>query len=87
MSTKEEFQQASIDIKSLSSKPSNEDLLALYALFKQGNQGQVTGSRPGMMNLVGRAKYDAWKALGTMPEADAQLKYIAKVKELITADS
>lgn len=38
----------------------NDTMLELYALFKQATQGDVSGARPGMMDLRGRAKYDAW---------------------------
>ena len=38
----------------------NDTMLELYALYKQATTGDVTGDRPGMMDLRGRAKYDAW---------------------------
>jgi len=38
----------------------NDTMLELYALYKQATTGDVTGTRPGMMDLRGRAKYDAW---------------------------
>ncbi len=38
----------------------NDTMLELYALFKQATQGDATGARPGMMDLRGRAKFDAW---------------------------
>ena len=47
-------------VKKLTSTPSPDELLELYALFKQGTKGDVTGSRPGMLDFKGRAKYDAW---------------------------
>ncbi len=60
---KAQFEQAQKDVKTLTKKPSNDDLLTLYSLFKQGSSGDVTGSRPGMLDMVGRAKYDAWAGL------------------------
>jgi diazepam-binding inhibitor (GABA receptor modulator, acyl-CoA-binding protein) len=39
---------------------SNDILLALYAFYKQATAGDVHGDRPGMLDLKGRAKYDAW---------------------------
>ena len=36
--------------------------LALYALFKQGSEGDITTSRPGMLDFKGKAKWDAWEA-------------------------
>jgi len=77
------FEQAQKDVKTLTKKPSNEDLLTLYSLFKQGASGDVAGARPGMLDMVGRAKYDAWAKLkGTQPDAAMQ-KYIDKVKALL----
>lgn len=77
------FEQAQKDVKTLTRKPSNEDLLTLYSLFKQGASGDVSGTRPGMLDMVGRAKYDAWAKLkGTTPDVAMQ-KYVDKVKALL----
>jgi acyl-CoA-binding protein len=55
-----EFEAAQRRVKELTSAPSNDDLLELYALYKQATAGDVAGSRPGMMDFKGRAKWDAW---------------------------
>ena len=79
---KAQFEQAQKDVVKLSKKPGNEDMLALYSHFKQATIGDVTGTRPGMLAVVDRAKFDAWAKLkGT--KADAAMQgYVAKVKEL-----
>ena len=77
------FEQAQQDVKTLTERPSNDDLLTLYAHFKQGTDGDVSGKRPGMLDMVGRAKYDAWAGLKGMSVEDAMQKYIAKVSELL----
>jgi len=70
------FQSAQEEVKSLSSRPSNEDLLELYALFKQGTKGDASGKRPGMLDMKGRAKFDSWSSKkGTSKEA-AQQQYV-----------
>ncbi|WP_029921280.1 acyl-CoA-binding protein [Nevskia soli] len=80
---KAQFEKAQADVKTLTKRPGNEDMLTLYALFKQGSQGDVSGSRPGMLDMVGRAKFDAWTKLkGTGKDAALQ-KYIDKVAELL----
>lgn len=56
--------------------------LQLYSFFKQATEGPVKGDRPGMFNLIERAKYDAWAALGNMSKDDAQKKYIDVVKDV-----
>ncbi len=80
---KAQFAQAQKDVKSLTKRPSNEDLLALYSLFKQGSEGDATGSRPGMLDMVGRAKFDAWAKLKGTAQDAAMKQYIAKVKALL----
>ena len=56
MADKAQFEQAQKDVKTLSKKPDNDDLLFLYAHYKQGSAGDVSGKRPGMLDMVGRAK-------------------------------
>jgi acyl-CoA-binding protein len=57
----------------------NDVMLDLYALYKQATTGDVSGSRPGMLDVKGRAKYDAWaKQKGTSKDA-AMEAYIALV--------
>ena len=76
------FEDAQKRVKQLSKSPSNDDLLELYALYKQATAGDVSGSRPGMLDLKGRAKYDAWaKTKGTSKDA-AMSKYVALVDRL-----
>lgn len=80
---KAQFEQAQKDVKTLRKRPGNDDMLALYSLFKQGNEGDVSGSRPGMLDMVGRAKYDAWAKLKGKSKDEAMKAYVAKVKELL----
>ena len=79
----EKFQQAAVDVKTLTSRPSNEDMLALYANFKQASSGDVSGKRPGMLDIVGRAKYDAWADLKGVSSDDAKQTYIDTVNRLL----
>lgn len=65
---------------------SNETKLAFYALFKQASTGPLDekkNKRPGMFDLVARAKYDAWKKLGQMSKTDAMKAYM----DTLTAQS
>ncbi|WP_432991579.1 acyl-CoA-binding protein [Dactylosporangium sp. CA-233914] len=82
MSVTEEFEQAQADVQGLAARPGNDVLLRLYALYKQGTLGDAGGSRPGIFDVTGRAKYDAWKALaGTEPQ-QAQRQYVDLVRQL-----
>jgi carboxylesterase len=60
----------------------NDALLDLYALYKQATSGDVGGSRPGMLDLKGRAKYDAWTKRKGMTRPAAMEAYIAMVEKL-----
>ena len=82
MSLQEQFTQAQQDSKNLSERPDNMTLLKIYALFKQGSVGDVSGERPGMTDFVNRAKYDAWAALKGTSQEDAQQQYIDLIEEL-----
>ncbi|NUR72382.1 MAG: acyl-CoA-binding protein [Hamadaea sp.] len=78
----DEFAQAQADVKQLPTRPGNDVLLQLYALYKQGSQGDATGKRPGVFDLVGRAKFDAWSELAGTDPAEAQARYVELVKKL-----
>ncbi len=84
---KAEFEQAQQDVETLSQRPSNDDLLGLYAYFKQATVGDVQGKRPGFTDFKGRAKYDAWAKLEGIGEEDAMRGYVGKVNSLLDADS
>jgi acyl-CoA-binding protein len=82
MSLQDQFAQAQIDSKNLPERPDNMTLLKIYALFKQGSSGDVTGERPGMTDFVGRAKYDAWEQLKGTSQEEAMQQYIDLIEEL-----
>jgi acyl-CoA-binding protein len=76
------FEDAQVRVKQLAKTPSTDDLLELYALYKQATAGDVSGSRPGMLDMKGRAKFDAWsKKKGTNKDG-AMTKYVALVDRL-----
>lgn len=82
MSLQEQFAQAQAESKTLPERPDNMTLLKIYALYKQGASGDVTGERPGMTDFVNRAKYDAWAALKGTSQEDAMQQYIDLIEEL-----
>jgi diazepam-binding inhibitor (GABA receptor modulator, acyl-CoA-binding protein) len=83
MNLDEQFEQAVSKSKEMTRRPSNEELLKLYALFKQGSEGDVTGERPGGFDFKGIAKYDAWAELKGKTQDKAKEEYIAFVNELL----
>jgi pimeloyl-ACP methyl ester carboxylesterase/acyl-CoA-binding protein len=63
-------------------KPSNEMKLKMYALYRQARDGDADGKRPGMMDIVGRFKYDAWADLKGMAREEAMRRYADEVDSL-----
>jgi carboxylesterase len=61
---------------------SNDQLLELYALYKQATVGDASGSRPGMLDVRGRAKYDAWAKKKGQSKDAAMTAYVALVDKL-----
>jgi acyl-CoA-binding protein len=77
-----EFDQAVADSKNLPERPGNMTLLKIYALFKQASIGDAQGERPGLTDMVARAKYDSWNALRGTPQQEAMRQYIDLIAEL-----
>ena len=76
------FEQAAKDVHALADRPDNETLLRLYALYKQGAEGDVSGPKPGFFDFVGTAKYEAWAKLTGTSQDEAMQKYVDLVKKL-----
>jgi diazepam-binding inhibitor (GABA receptor modulator, acyl-CoA-binding protein) len=70
------FQQAQDKINNLDDRPDNATSLRLYALYKQATMGDASGGRPPAMDMIRRAKYDAWAAVKGMSTDDAMQEYI-----------
>jgi diazepam-binding inhibitor (GABA receptor modulating acyl-CoA-binding protein) len=82
MDLQQEFETAVAKSKELTKRPSNEELLTLYALFKQASEGDVSGDRPGGFDFKAIAKYDAWAELKGKSKTDAMTEYIAFMDKL-----
>ena len=76
------FEKAADDVKGLDERPDSNTLLKLYALYKQGSAGDVTGTRPGFTDFTGRAKYDAWAQVKGTSQDDAKQQYVELVDDL-----
>ena len=79
---KQTFEDTADYIKNADSnfEPSNDLKLEMYALYKQVTEGDVNGKKPGMMDLVGKAKYAAWKKVKGTSSEEAMQTYIHKVE-------
>ena len=83
MDINESFTSALQKINTLDTRPSNENLLKLYGLYKQATVGDVEGDRPGGFDFKAIAKYDSWASLRNMSNEDAMQSYIDLVNSLV----
>jgi len=86
MSTKEDFESSVTRSKELAVRPSNEDLLQMYGLYKQATAGDNTGERPGGFDFKAVAKYEAWLRQKGKSKEEARTEYIALVDKLSNAN-
>ena len=63
-------------------KLSNQIKLKMYALYKQATQGDVSGEKPAMFDMVALAKYTAWEKLQGISTNAAMQEYISEVTVL-----
>lgn len=84
MELQQQFENAVARSKELTQRPGNQELLDLYALFKQASEGDVTGDRPGGFDFKAIAKYDAWAERKGKSKEDAMKEYIALMDKLYT---
>ncbi len=83
MDLAQQFENSVKQVAPLTRQPSNDELLKLYALYKQATEGDVQGERPGGFDFKGIAKYDAWSALKGKSREQAMQEYIDLVNLLI----
>jgi acyl-CoA-binding protein len=85
MSTREAFDKAVADSKTIGERPDNETLLKLYSLYKQATEGDAPAEGPSNpFDIVGRAKHQAWVSISGMSADDAMQQYTALVQSLLS---
>jgi len=82
MALADDFASAQTRVKTLKTTPAPDELLELYALYKQATVGDVQGDRPGMLDFKGRAKFDAWAARKSTSADAAMTAYVELVTRL-----
>nr|AFK11281.1 Peroxisomal 3,2-trans-enoyl-CoA isomerase [Callorhinchus milii] len=85
--TEVEFDKAKEHLKTLKNDPGNDTKLRIYALFKQATQGSCSSPKPGMLDFVNKAKWEAWNSLGNISKDDARQKYVDLVGTLISSEA
>ncbi|KAM6953844.1 enoyl-CoA delta isomerase 2-like [Aplochiton taeniatus] len=84
--TVEQFNQAKSQMGTLNKDPGNEAKLKIYALFKQATQGPCNTPKPGMLDFINKAKWDAWKSLGSISQEEARQNYVDLIGSLVEAE-
>ena len=77
------FEEKAKAVNELPTKPSTDELLELYALYKQATLGDNDKEKPGIFNMKDRYKWEAWENLKGKSQEDAEKEYIALVDQLI----
>ncbi|KAI8126011.1 putative acyl-CoA-binding protein [Lucilia cuprina] len=83
MSLDEQFNAAAERVKTLTKRPTDEEFLELYALFKQATVGDNNTSKPGLLDLKGKAKWESWNKQKGKSQEDAKKEYVAFVEKLV----
>ncbi|XP_012586730.1 PREDICTED: acyl-CoA-binding domain-containing protein 7 isoform X2 [Condylura cristata] len=78
MSLQDDFDRVAQDVRKLKTRPDDEELKELYGLYKQSIIGDIDIGCPVLLDLKGKAKWEAWNL-----KKDAMSAYISKAKELI----
>lgn len=76
MSLDEKFNIAADIVRSIVKQINDEILAQLYGYFKQAREGNISFSRPSILNMKGRKMWDAWKSKENISKEDAMSKYI-----------
>ncbi|XP_033021949.1 acyl-CoA-binding domain-containing protein 7 [Lacerta agilis] len=83
MTLEADFNTVAEKVKKLKTKPTDDELRELYGLYKQSTVGNINIECPGMLDLKGKAKWEAWNLKKGMSKEDAMKAYISKANELI----
>ncbi|OXB84280.1 UNVERIFIED_CONTAM: hypothetical protein H355_007163 [Colinus virginianus] len=76
------FEQAAERLPALLHSASKEQLLYLYARYKQVKFGTCNTPKPSFFDFEGKQKWEAWKALGDTSPHQAMQEYVATMKKL-----
>jgi diazepam-binding inhibitor (GABA receptor modulator, acyl-CoA-binding protein) len=79
-----DFEAAVARSKEFTRRPSNEELLQLYALYKQATEGDVNDDKPAGFDFKAMFKYEAWAAVKGRSKEQAMQDYISLVNTLHT---
>ncbi|KRX67442.1 Regulator of chromosome condensation [Trichinella sp. T9] len=78
-----EFEEVAEQVRRLKSRPTDNELLELYALYKQSTVGDASEEKPGVFDFKGKSKWDVWRKRKGMSKTDAMKEYIKMTKQII----
>ncbi|XP_048020617.1 acyl-CoA-binding domain-containing protein 5-B isoform X2 [Megalobrama amblycephala] len=62
---------------------SDDMLVMLYSYYKQATAGPCNTLKPNSWDPIGKAKWEAWKALGNMTKDQAMMEYVQEIQLII----
>lgn len=77
-----QFKDAVSQVLSLPNKPSQENMLKLYGLYKRVVIGLPESKEPSILNFKENAKWKAWYSMRRYSRKQAELMYIDLVNSL-----
>ncbi|KAL3119953.1 hypothetical protein niasHT_007081 [Heterodera trifolii] len=77
------FNEAASVVKTLRTSPSNDELLEIYALYKQATCGDNNTCKPGTFDFRGKAKWEAWKKKQGISQEKARIDYVKIVEKMV----
>lgn len=84
MSLNDKFDAAANAVRGLKGRPTDAELLELYALYKQATTGDCGTSEPGATDLRAKAKWNAWNGKKGLNQDAAKDAYVAYANGIVT---
>ncbi|XP_070786826.1 acyl-CoA-binding protein-like isoform X1 [Enoplosus armatus] len=78
----ETFEKAVKEATVLKKRPNYDEIGELYGLYKQVIVGNINIERPGIFDLAGRGKWDAWNSRKGVAKDEAMALYVDVVERL-----
>lgn len=78
-----DFEHAVKNIRLLTVRPTDNELLELYGLYKQATIGNNNTHHPGILNIKESAKWNSWKRYSGKGKNWSKHEYISLVKKLL----
>ncbi|WVR06379.1 hypothetical protein IAU60_003410 [Kwoniella sp. DSM 27419] len=66
---------------------SYEEKLWLYSLYKQATEGDISIPRPGMLDILGKAKWDHWNKQKGIDKGEAKKSYVNALLSILKKHS